>query len=60
MTCTINNKALATNTQDVSAAMLRLCDPEELAHYNDLTPTTLDYLGKYCDGVDRMSYHVKR
>ena len=41
MTCTINNNTVATNTQDVLAAMLRLCDPEELAHYNDLTPTTL-------------------
>ena len=31
MTCTINNNTVATNTQDVLAAMLRLCDPEELA-----------------------------
>ena len=42
------------------AAILRLCDPEELAHYNDLTPTTLDYLGNYGDALDRMPYQIQR
>ena len=60
MTCTINNNTVATNTQDVLAAMLRLCDPEELAHYDDITPTTLDYVGNYCGGVDRMPYQLQR
>jgi hypothetical protein len=33
-------------------------DPEELAYYNDMTPTTLDYLSDYADGVDRMTYQL--
>jgi hypothetical protein len=38
--------------------MLRLMDPEELAYYNDMTPTTLDYLSDYADGVDALPYTV--
>ena len=33
MTCTINNNTVATNTQNVLAAVFRLCDPEELVIY---------------------------
>ena len=40
--------------------MLRLCDPEELAHYNDSAPTTLDYLGNYGDALDSMPYQIQR
>jgi hypothetical protein len=60
MTCTINNNTVATNMQDVLPIILRLCDPEELANYNDMTPTTLDYLSKYEDGVDRMPFQIRR
>ena len=44
MTATINNNTVAMNVTDALPARLRLLDPEELAYYNDLTPTTLDYL----------------
>ena len=60
MTANINNNTVAMNTQDVLPAILRLCDPEELAHYNDFTPTTLDYLGDYRDGVDLMDFQIGR
>ena len=46
--------------QDVLPIILRLCDPEELANYNDMTPTTLDYLSDYADGVDRMPFQIRR
>ena len=58
MTATINNNMVAMNVADVLPAILRLMDPEELAYYNDLTPTTLDYLSDYADGVDRMPYQI--
>ena len=47
------------NVTDVLPAVLRLMDPEELAYYNDLTPTTLDYyLSDYADGVGRRPYDL--
>ena len=58
MTATINNNTVAMNVADVLPAILRLMDPEELAYYNDLTPTTLDYVSDYADGVDRMPYQL--
>ena len=60
VTCTINNSTVATNMQDVLPIILRLCDPEELANYNDMTPTTSDYLSAYADGVDRMPFQIRR
>ena len=60
MTCTINNNTVATKMQDVLPIILRLCDPEELANFNDMTPTTLDYLSDYADGVDRMPFQIRR
>ena len=45
---------------DASPIILRLCDPEELAKYNDMTPTTLDYLSDYAGGVDRMPFRIRR
>ena len=56
MTATINNNTVSMNTSEVLPALLRLCDPEDLAYYNDMTPTTLDYLGNYADGVERLPY----
>ena len=60
MTATINNNTVATNMADILPAILRLMDPEELAYYNDMTPTTLDYLGDYRDGIDFMDYQIGR
>ena len=58
MTATINNNTVSMNMSDVLPAMLRMCDPEDLSYYNDMTPTTLDYLGDYRDGVDLMEYQI--
>ena len=58
MTATVNNNTVAMNVADVLPAILRLMDPEELAYYNDLTPTTLNYLSDYADGVDRLPYRL--
>ena len=33
-----------------------MLDPEELAKYEGHTPTTLDYLATYRDGVDKMEF----
>jgi len=60
MTATINNNTVATNMADILPAMLRLMDPEELAYYNDMTPTTLDYLSDYAEGVDALPYTIAK
>ena len=60
MTSTINNNTVSMNTQDVLPVMLRLMDPEELARYDDMTPTCLDYLGNYRDGIAEMPYFLDR
>jgi len=58
MTATINNNTFSINMSDVLPSVLRLCDPEDLAYYNDMTPTTLDYLGDYRDGVQQMPHYI--
>jgi hypothetical protein len=60
MTATINNNTVSMNTQDVLPVMLRMMDPEELARYDDLTPTCLDYLGNYRDGVNELPFFIDR
>ena len=58
MTSTINNNSISMNVQDVLPALLRMCDPEDLAEYDSTTTTTLDYLANYRDGVDPMKYQI--
>jgi len=58
MTSTINNNTVSINMADVLAAKLRLVDPDDLAHYNDMTPTTLDVLADYRDGVHLLPYYL--
>ena len=58
MTATINNNTVSMNVQDTLPGLLRMCDPEELAKYNDMTPTTLDYLPDYSDAIDWMGYQI--
>ena len=60
MTATINNNTVAMNMAEVLPAIPRLMDPEELADYADMTPTTLDYLSDYRDGIDLMDYQIAR
>ena len=60
MTTTINNNSVSMNVQDVRPALLRMCDPDELAAYDSTTPTMLDYLANYRNGVDSMGYQILR
>ena len=60
MTTTINNNSVSMNVQDVLPALLRMCDPDELAEYDSTTPTMLDYLANYRNGVDLMGYQIQR
>jgi hypothetical protein len=60
MTATINNATCSVNMMDTLPILLRLMDPEELAKYNSMTPTTLDYLANYRDGVDVMGWQIDR
>ena len=58
MTTTVNNNTVSMNVQDTLPLILRLLDPEELAKYECMTPTTLDYLANYSDAVQPMDYQV--
>jgi len=58
MTTTINNNTVSMNVQDTLPALLRLIDAEELAKYECMTPTGLDYLQDYRDGVDLQDYMI--
>jgi hypothetical protein len=51
MTATINNNTVSMNVMDTLPVLLRMMDPEELAKYDCMTPTALDHLGWYGDGI---------
>ena len=56
MTATINNNTVSMNVQDTLPVLLRMLDAEEMAHYECMTPTTLDTLSSYRDAVEPMPY----
>jgi hypothetical protein len=58
MTCTINNNTVSVNMQDTLPVLLRLLNQEELHKYDGMTPTALDYLGDYADGVEYMPWMI--
>jgi hypothetical protein len=58
MTTTINNNTVSMNVQDTLPLLLRLLDSEELARYECMTPTTLDHLSSYRDGVDQLDFYI--
>ena len=58
MSCTINNNTVTQNMQDTLPLILRMLDNEELAEWAACTPTTLDYLAQYKDGVDKMQFEL--
>ena len=60
MTASINNNTVSMNVQDTLPILLRLVDPEELAKYNFMTPTALDSLANYEDGIDYMTFQIKQ
>ena len=58
MTATINNNTITQNMSETLPILLRMVDPEEFAKYNSMTPTCLDYLGDYRDGVHAMEFQL--
>jgi hypothetical protein len=55
MTVTINNNTVSKNMQETLRVLLRMVDPEELSKYNSMTPTALDFLADYNDGIHPMN-----
>ncbi|MFM7986181.1 MAG: phage major capsid domain-containing protein, partial [Candidatus Fonsibacter sp.] len=58
MSATINNNTVSFNVQETLPLLLRMVDPEELAKYNCMTPTTLDFLADYDDSVTTMDWQI--
>ena len=58
MSATINNNTVTQNMQDTLPLILRMMDNEELAQWSSHTPTTLDFLSQYKDGVDKMEFTI--
>ena len=58
MTVTINNNTVSQNMQETLPVLLRMVDPEELSKYNSMTPTALDFLADYKDGIHPMSFQL--
>ena len=58
MTATINNNTVSQNMMDTLPILLRMVDSEEFAKYDCMTPTALDYLAEYKDGVHRMDFQL--
>jgi hypothetical protein len=56
MSCTINNNTVTQNMQDTLPLILRMMDSEELAQWSTHTPTTLDFLSQYRNGVDKLDF----
>ena len=59
MSATINNNAVSINVQETLPLLLRMVDPEELAKYDCMTPTALDYLADYDDALYPMECFLK-
>ncbi len=58
MTATINNNTICQNMMGTLPILLRLVDSEEFAKYDSMTPTALDYLVDYKDGVHQMEFQL--
>ena len=52
----INNNNISMQVAEILPMLLRLYDPETLAKYDSLTPTTLDQLSDYADAVIKLPY----
>ena len=56
--CSINNNNITLQQSDVFDVLLRMQDPEDLARYDGKTPTGLDFLYDYADGVMMNPYYL--
>ena len=51
-----NNNAVSMQVAEIIPTLLRMYDPETLAKYDNLSPTTLDQLSDYADAVMKLRY----
>ena len=56
--CSINNNNITLQQSDLFDILLRMQDPEYLARFDGKTPTGLDYLYDYGDGVMMNPYYI--
>jgi hypothetical protein len=56
--CSINNNNITLQQSDLFDVLLRMQDPEDLARYDGKTPTGLDFLYDYADGVMMNPYYL--
>ena len=56
--CSINNNNITLQQSDLFDILLRMQDPEDLARFDGKTPTGLDYLYDYADGVMMNPYYI--
>ena len=54
MQVSINNNTVSMQVAEILPILLRMYDPETLAKYDSLTPTTLDQLADYVDAVQKL------
>jgi tripartite-type tricarboxylate transporter receptor subunit TctC len=56
MQVSINNNTVSMQVAEILPILLRMYDPETLAKYDNLTPTTLDQLSDYADAVVKLPF----
>ena len=56
MQVSINNNTVSMQVAEILPILLRMYDPETLAKYDNLTPTTLDQLSDYADAVMKLQF----
>ena len=56
MQVSITNNTVSMQVAEILPLLLRMCDPETLARYDNLTPTTLDQLSDYADAVVKLPF----
>jgi hypothetical protein len=56
--CSINNNNITLQQSDVFDVLLRMQNPEDLARFDGKTPTGLDFLYDYADGVMMNPYYI--
>lgn len=56
--CSINNNNITLQQSDLFDVLLRMQDPEDLARFDGKTPTGLDFLYDYADGVTLNPYYL--
>jgi hypothetical protein len=58
MSATKINNTVSFNVPWTLPLLLNMVDPEELAKYDCMAPTSLDFLADYMDAIQRMEWHM--